>query len=305
MANPTEQKKSIFSYGLTKILIALMISITTPWWLKTLATSIDTRLSHLNTNAKKNSQSKITTSPKSQTPTLSSSHITSINPEVIAIGKNTLSNLDKTRNTGKGFDYWPNGGIQIAYYHLATFATYEILSTLSPYPVFTSGPHGSRYLDLDSRFTHGHYNKDFLRWFQEHLETILQDSEFVNATQGKFKQYLANTLSAYQATYLALAENPDEFNTLLKDYQTRIENRSLPESYYYNIAWSDAEEKYLFLKALNNSYSSNVVAPAVYFWLRRHMDDTHEEMFSIIDSLLKSYNIVETRRLYYDPTQLP
>ena len=307
MANPSQQKKSILHYGVTKIAIALLIGITTPWWLKHFLLKNQNNLLDANAINKIHSSSspEIIQSTDAELTKQTASNVTAIIPEVVAIGKNTLANLDKTRNTGKGFDYWPNGGIQIAYYHIATFATYEMLATLSPYPIFSSGPHSSRYLDLDSRFTYGHYNEDFLRWFQEHLETILRDEEFVNGTEAKFKQYLANTLSAYRATYLALMENPDEFKILLQDYQTRIENRSLPEGYYYNIAWSEANQKYPFLIELKEMHNTNVVAPAVYFWLRRHLDGTHDQMFAIIDSLLKSYSVIETGRLYYDPTQLP
>ena len=226
--------------------------------------------------------------------------------ELIAIGKETLSNLDRTNNTGTGFDYWPNGGIQIAYYHLATFATYEMLSNLSPHPVFVSGPHGSRSLNLNSSFEFGHYNPEFLAWFQDHLMEILNDSIFVDLTTEKFKTYLGQTLRTYWQTYIALNQNSNELNILLEDYKNQIKNRSLPKGYYYNIAWSSARDKFVFLEKLEASgNNSNVTAPAVYFWLRRYIDGTHEQMFSILESLLNSYNMLERKSLYYDPNALP
>lgn len=231
----------------------------------------------------------------------------SINPDIVAIGKIVLGNLDKTQNTGSDFDYWPEGGIQIAYFHLATFLTYKELSELSPHPIFLSGPHNNGDLALNSRFTFGRYNPEFLRWFQDHLEAILQDKNFVAATEQKFKAYLGRTLMTYWETYNALSEHPDELNLLLQDYQERIENRSLPEAYYYNLAWEESREKYQFIQSLDaspNNYDTNVIAPAVYFWLRRHIDGTHQQMFSILDSLLRSYNTVESR-LYYNPDELP
>jgi hypothetical protein len=228
----------------------------------------------------------------------------SINPEVIALGKKVLSKLDETRNTGDGFDYWPLGGIQIAYYHLATFVGYEKLVKLSPYPIFLSGPHGTENLNLKARFSFGHYNPDFLRWFSDQLMEILQDRAFVKTTSPLFKRYLSMTAKAYWATYKILNENPEELNTLLLDYKTRIDNRTLPSGYYYNIAWEEARNKFVSLKALGEYYASNVTAPAVYFWLRRIIDGSHEQFFSMLESLLEAYQEIENR-LYFDPKKLP
>lgn len=216
---------------------------------------------------------------------------TAIVPQVISIGKKILSNLDKTRNTGADFDYWPNGGIQIAYYHLATFVSYEMLVKLSPYPIFVSGPHGTDKLNLDAPFSFGHYNPEFLRWFHDHLINILQDDAFIHPTKKLFEKYLGETAMTYFATYNILNEHPKELNALLQDYKTRIDNRTLPEMYYYNIAW-EGEKHFQSLKNLYATYDANVVAPAVYFWLRRHIDGTHQEIFSILESLLGAYRMI-------------
>lgn len=243
--------------------------------------------------------------PAPSTPPVATNGHTTMVPEVIAIGKEMLSNLDKTRNTGSGFDYWPNGGIQIAYYHLATFATYGVLGRLSPHPVFVSGPHGASALNLNSRFTFGHYNPKFLVWFHDHLLEILQDRRFVESTTGLFQKFLGETAMTYWATYTVLNEHPRELSALLRDYETRINNRTLPEMYYYNIAWGEAEAHFNSLKTLRASYSTNVVAPAVYFWLRRHIDGTHQQFFSMLDSLLSAYQLVDGQRLYFNPNELP
>ncbi len=225
--------------------------------------------------------------------------------EVIDTGKTLLSKLDETRNTGTGFDYWPRGGIQIAYYHLATFASYETLSRLSPYPVFLSGPHGTRRLNLDARFTFGHYNPEFLRWFQDHLMEILEERTFVQATAELFRNYLGGTAMAYRDAYLVLSEHPKEMNVLLEDYKTRMNNRTLPAGYFYNLAWQEAADRFPSLKKLYATYDSNVAAPAVFFWLRRHIDGTHQQVFSILESVLGAYQMIDTKVLYRNPDDLP
>lgn len=228
----------------------------------------------------------------------------SVNQTVVSVGKTLLSNLDKTRHTGPGFDYWPKGGIRSAYYHLATFAGYETLTRLSPYPVFVSGPHGTDHLNLNARFEFGHYNPEFLRWFQGQLSEILKDQEFVKQTTPLFRTYLGSTAEAYRATYKALIDHPDELMALLRDYKNHLDNRTLPEGYYYNVAWSEAAERHPFLKELNATHDPNVIAPAVYFWLRRYIDGTHQQVFSMLESMLHAYRMAESGRITNTPSRV-
>lgn len=228
-----------------------------------------------------------------------------VNPVMIAKLSQVLSNLDKTVNTSEGFDYWPNSGIRIAYYHLATFLSYKTISQLSPYPVFLSGPHGAINLNLNSSQTFGHYNPKFLQWFQDHLIEILQDKSFVRLTKQKFHTYLGNTAKTYWATYTVLNQYPNELNTLLEDYQKRLKDRSIPEGYYYNIAWRENSKQYDSLSQLSASYNVNVVAPAVYFWLRRRIDGTDEQIFSLLEYVLDTYQLKQATGLYHNPEELP
>lgn len=227
-----------------------------------------------------------------------------INPVVIDKLRQVLANLDKTVNTGSGFDYWPNGGIRIAYYHLATFISYQAISNLSPYPVFVSGPHGTVNLNLNSSQTFGHYNPKFIRWFQDHLIEVL-DKSFVQLTRDSFQTYLGNTTKTYWATYTILNQHPEEFNALLQDYEQRLTKRSVPDSYYYNIAWQENSDRYNSLSELSATYDMNVVAPAVYFWLRRHIDGTDEQVFAMLEHLLSTYEILPAGSLYYNSEELP
>ena len=107
----------------------------------------------------------------------------------------------------------------------------------------------------------------------------------------------------YFATYKILNEHPKELNALLQDYKIRIDNRTLPQGYYYNIAW-EGEMSFQSLKNLFAIYDVNVVTPAVYFWLRRHIDGTHQEIFSILESLLGTYQMIN-QGLYFNPKELP
>jgi len=114
------------------------------------------------------------------------------------------------------------------------------------------------------------------------------------------------TAIAYWERYNILNEHPKELNALLQDYKTRMDNQTLPVGYYYNIAWEEGEKRFASLKQLYASHDGNVVAPAVYFWLRRHIDGTHQQVFSMLESLLGAYQIVEKQpRMYFKPGDLP
>ena len=139
-----------------------------------------------------------------------------LSPEVIALGKTVLSKLDQTKNTGREFDYWPRGGIRIAYRHIATFATYEMVNRMSPHPVFLSGPHGDKRLNLYASYEFGHYNPNFLKWLHNNLAEILRDRSFVKSTSILFQQYLQKTAIVYFGTYNELNSNTEELKLLLK-----------------------------------------------------------------------------------------
>jgi TIR domain-containing protein len=216
----------------------------------------------------------------------------SVNGKAVELGRTILSNLDKTRNTGPPelFDYWPDCGIRNAYYHLATFAGYEALVRLSPYPVFVSGPHGSRELNLNSQGEFGHYNPEFLRWLDVQLSELLKDRDFVRQTTPLFRSYLDKTVRTYWATYKALNEHPGELKTLIRHYELGInQTRLLKETF----AWTFTDQL-PFLRELsqNDNFDSNVVAVAVYFWLRRHLDGTHAQIFSMLDSVMRNYHVM-------------
>jgi hypothetical protein len=228
-----------------------------------------------------------------------------INPVVIDKLSTALSKLEQTINTGQGFDYWPDGGMQIAYYHLATFVSYKTISQLSPEPVYLSGPHGKNNLNVSSSQTFGHYNPKFLQWLQDHLLEILQDKHFVKSTRENFQTYLGRTVQTYWATYMILNQHPHELNTLLDDYEQRLKDRTVPDDYYYNIAWQENSDQYDSLRELSASYDMNVVAPAVYFWLRRRLDGTDTQVFSMVEYLLNTYQVEQSTGLDHDLEELP
>jgi hypothetical protein len=215
--------------------------------------------------------------------------------DIVNIGKTILEQLDNTQYTGPQdmYDYWPDGGLQSVYYRLQNFISYHNLGKLSPYPIFVSGPHGKQDLRLNERFNFGHYNPQFLNWFNTQLVKILQNGSVIQNTKKKFEKYLGKTAMSYWATYKTLNQYPDELNSLLHDYKTKIDNGTLPERYYEQISYNGAAKKYKSLKALFNSYDINIINSAVYFWLRRNIDNTDQLFFAILENLLGAYEMID------------
>jgi len=74
---------------------------------------------------------------------------------------------------------------------------------------------------------------------------------------------------------------------LKSNYLKHINEKTLPEKFYYKIAWNS--EQYKSINQLGNEYGINVIAPSIYFWLRRSIDGTDESIYTALDKILRAY----------------
>ena len=212
-----------------------------------------------------------------------------ISTEFVERVVSTLRGLDKTEYNGRGFDYWPDCGLRNAYHHLRTFVLYEEVVALSPVPIFLSGPHGESQLALNERYDFGHYNPEFIEWIDLHVDEVMGRKALIESARPLFDAYLGSTAAVYLDTYKALQNNPDERDRLLEVYQGGMESKTLPEGHYYEIAW-EGDKKYSFLGPLYKKHNVNVVAPAVYFWLRRDLDGTSARIFQVGLKVMEAFH---------------
>ena len=208
-----------------------------------------------------------------------------------------LLNLDKTKFLGSDFDYWPDGGLRSTYDHLKGTLSYRLLNQISPYEVFINNLHTKNNLVLNSRYSFGYYNPKFINWISDRVATVLDDGSFVKKSKKLFDKYLKSLFITYWMTYRTLDKDKNEKQMLTNEYLSLIKSKKLPDGYYYDIAWNS--EKFDFMNYLveENKLNINVVAPAVYFWIRRSVDGTDEKIYLIIDSFLRAY---EPNFIYYN-----
>ncbi len=202
-----------------------------------------------------------------------------------------LSNLPKTKYTGKDFDYGLKaGGIRVAYYYLATYLPYKTLYSLSPYPIYLSGPHSDTKLNLDSPQSFGHYNPEFLDWFYLRLKDVLNSDTFVQNTKKPFKEYLGTKLLHYIEAYKLLEKNKNKVDKLRNNYKD------------YFTYWGKSD----YATKIDNSVLSNKIDKipnkyekdgyyiynghlAALFWFRRYEDGTDKKIYKILDLFYSKY----------------
>jgi hypothetical protein len=211
----------------------------------------------------------------------------SINYNFLDLIKKAVINLDDTEYKGNDFDYWPDGGLRSIYDHLRTFIDYRTLVKISPVPIYLSGPHSDINLSLNERYQFGHYNPEFIHWLDKHISILTEDGDFIKTTKPLFDKYISKTAFAYWECYRCLEKDTKLKEHLKLDYLKHINERNLPVGFYYNIAWDSKE--YESINKLSNKYSVNIVAPAIYFWLRRSIDGTDEKIYTALDKLLRAY----------------
>jgi hypothetical protein len=211
----------------------------------------------------------------------------SINYNFLDSIKKAVINLDDTEYQGSDFDYWPDGGLRSTYDHLRTFIDYRTLAEIAPVPIYLSGPHSVISLSLNERYQFGHYNPEFINWLDRHISILTEDGAFIKTTKPLFDKYLSKTAFAYWECYRCLEKDTELKENLKSDYLKRINEQTLPVRFYYNIAWDS--ERYESINKLGNKYGINVVAPAIYFWLRRSIDGTDERIYTALDKILRAY----------------
>jgi len=218
-----------------------------------------------------------------------------MNSKLQIIIKNTLNNLDKLRYTGRDFDYeLGNGGINVAYYYLASYLSYEKLSTLIENPVFLHGPHKNHELDGDNRFSFGHYNPEFLKEINTNISFILDNKVFVNSTRNSFLKYFGTNLKVLIEMYDYLKNNDTEVEKSVNIFKYCLETKDLAG--HYDCGIKATQRNTIFDNAGNiaGKYDSKDFYGwggdrLSSFWMRRYADGTHKEMYKILQLFKTAY----------------
>ncbi len=103
-------------------------------------------------------------------------------------------------------------GTRNLYQHLRLFMDLRKLQSLSPVPVFVSGPHLAAAPDQSGAvpeqdfnfhsFDFGHYNPEFVSWAFDHAIPASTDGLLRQVTQPFYERYLREMSRYYYITYL-------------------------------------------------------------------------------------------------------
>jgi hypothetical protein len=177
------------------------------------------------------------------------------------------------------------------YNRLPSGISYKTLVKLSPMRIFLSGPH-SKDIEEYSEKSFGHYNPEFLSWLNDHLTAVLSNTSFIKTTSELFRMRLGKVALMYWQVYNTLGDHSKSLTDLVNAYQVGIRRGGLPTNWCHDLSWAKGKTDISFLNVLSVKYTEYDIGFALYFWVRRHIDGTDKQIYSMIDTLLKSYRIV-------------
>lgn len=201
--------------------------------------------------------------------------------------------IGSTETVCTGFDYFPQGGIRSFACHGANFLTFEELNKAIG-PVYKSGPHSDRSLNLKVKGDFGRYNPAFVRKLREYALPARGNEAFRNSTQSVYDSYVKDLARIHFVTYKKIQSLPEWRDREIKNYREAMaSNRSYDyEQYFFfmNPNYPQMDEKFLWKNGFDGNFSGNVVKTAVAFWLRRHIDGTAEEFFAGLEEMISIYD---------------
>jgi hypothetical protein len=209
----------------------------------------------------------------------------------------TWTQLPQTENSCGNFDYFPEGGMQNFYCHVAEYLPYDQLQRWLGQTAFLKGPHSKNKLHLSADNYFGYYNPAFVQAIGERLIPGSQDSAFRLATQSVYDQTVAPLARIHWVTYQKLLKNPEFYHEEVEHYRNLVDQSRLPamyyEKYFYfmNPAYpQQQDEDVLMGEGFDGGWNGNVVKSATAFWLRRTIDGTADEFATALEKLLRTYD---------------
>jgi hypothetical protein len=221
-----------------------------------------------------------------------------VDPRADAEARRLWRELPKTRDACGEFDYFPEGGMRNFHCHLRTKISWAALQALAGVPVFLSGPHTQRHLELSSRTSFGHYNPEFVRWLGASFIPAASDPTFRAATQRVYDRYVRPLARASYVSHQKLHGNraylKSEASGLLRQLATGRSDASPYEKYFFfmNPKFLDHADQtsWLMDHGMDGGWDGNVVNTCVAFWIRRSIDGTDGEFFAALERLLATYD---------------
>ena len=196
------------------------------------------------------------------------------------------------------FGYWK--GVRDTYENIRVLMDLQKIQSISPVPVFLSGPHIDDFDKNSEDF--GHYNPAFLTWVKRYAIPAEHNTVLRSMTMPFYVKFMKVQVRNYYNVYKYHEKNPHILPGIAADYlslhaagDTSRFYEEKHASYVDNVVPIPAERPF------ENSLFSMVASA---FWLRRTIDETVELFREILEKILTTYDpnwLLETDKIWASP----
>ena len=204
--------------------------------------------------------------------------------------QNTLKyiaeNLDQATfspvRVGWDFDYgFKDGWILNKFEYVRSLVTYKDFQATSNDPIYLSGPHTRDQLNLNAKYSFGHYNPKFVANLRKTASSTMSNKAFINATKPLLQKYgILESLAKHKEIYDIIQKKPQEFNKIKSDFLIGIKNKT----------WEEGAYRTMLPAQLDSDYYWNWSETSYHFWVRRDIDKTKDLWIGLLSDVLKAYN---------------
>ncbi|MES2676550.1 MAG: hypothetical protein V4660_20095 [Pseudomonadota bacterium] len=183
--------------------------------------------------------------------------------------------------------YFPKGGIRALYCNLKSEISFAVIRKAVGEDVFANTD-SHKVPNLYSKNQFGHYNKKFLEKIYSLLDEIESDGSY-KSLQPVYDTYFRDLFRIYYTVYKSLNINSAFRKAVFFEYQNSISN-NLSINVYKFTECPNIQAYWPNEYKIEWSMQYYVSSTAVYFWLRRGMDDTEVKMFDILKRAIYLYD---------------
>jgi len=184
--------------------------------------------------------------------------------------------------------YTGEEGLRALYCNLRDVVSYERLEEMAGIPIFLKGPHNNHKLRVQEP-TFGYYNPEFIRWATYNLLPGKDDTAYRTVTQPIYDRHMKKMARAYHRTYVQWSRNLDHFEKERRYLIAMIEG-TRPWS-YMGARWTDKDLRTILnLDVRNENLNPHNVQAALRFWQRRSIDETADDFFAALETMLAIYD---------------
>ncbi|RAP30262.1 hypothetical protein DID78_02675 [Candidatus Marinamargulisbacteria bacterium SCGC AG-343-D04] len=170
------------------------------------------------------------------------------------------------------------GGPHHFYSLLNDFIPVNLLEDMSIETLFISGQSLESF-NLTNYGDYARYNPSFIEWVLSMTQSVLSHSTLISLTQNYYNSYYKTYLREYVDAYKML-QNHSDLSSLVSEYTSLVEgNRSHRFVPPYTIE-----------STIASSSHSITSKTATLFWIRRHTDSSHEGLYSILSTLVNTFD---------------